>query len=150
MHHSAFTRSNGIIGYALIRKKSFDGGRFLNEQWVVIVDGTQLFCFKKRHCEHCLTKTFNKGTEEEKTIYYHQVLEAKLVLNDDIIVSIATEFIENPEKNPTKQDCELNSFKRLSETPKKCSRDCRYVYLQTVYTQVKRFLTYAEKTNGNS
>jgi len=105
--------------YGLIRKKSYDDGKFLGEYWLVIVDGTQLFSFKERHCEHCLTKTFNKGTPEEKTIYYHTVLEAKIVFSDDIIVSIATEFIENPEEAPTKQDCELKSFKRLSDSLKK-------------------------------
>jgi len=105
--------------YHLIRKKSFDETKFLGTHWLVIVDGTQLFCFKERHCEHCLTKTFNKGTEEEKTVYYHQVLEAKIVLGDDFIVSIATEFIENPVENPTKQDCETKAFKRLSESLKK-------------------------------
>jgi hypothetical protein len=104
--------------YSLIRKKSFDFCKFLGEYWLVIVDATQLFCFKERHCEHCLTKTFNKATPEEKTIYYHQVLEAKLVLSDDMIVSIATEFIENPEENPSKQDCELTSFKRLAKSLK--------------------------------
>jgi len=105
--------------YSLIRKKSFDSAKFLGEHWLVIVDATQLFCFKERHCEHCLTKTFNKGTKDEKTIYYHQVLEAKIVLDDDLVVSIATEFIENPKENPTKQDCEINSFKRLALSLKK-------------------------------
>jgi len=104
--------------YSLIRKKSFDDAKFLDKYWLVIVDATQLFCFKERHCPHCLTKTFNKGKEDEKTIYYHQVLEAKLVLGDDLVVSIATEFIENPEENPTKQDCELTSFKRLEKSLK--------------------------------
>ena len=104
--------------YGLIRKKSFDEAKFLGSHWLVIVDATQLFCFKERHCAHCLTKTYNKGTEYEKTIYYHTVLEAKLVLGDDLVVSIATEFIENPKENPTKQDCELTSFKRLAESLK--------------------------------
>ena len=54
---------------------------------------------KKRHCEHCLTKTINKRTPEEKSVYYHQILEAKLVLGDDMIISLATEFIENPKAN---------------------------------------------------
>lgn len=84
--------------YSLIRKKTFDDGKFLGKYWLVIVDATQLFRFKERHCDHCLTKTVNKGTEEEKTIYYHQVLEAKIVLGDDLIISIATEFIENEKK----------------------------------------------------
>lgn len=105
--------------YSLIRKKSFEDSKFLGEHWLVIVDATQLFCFKERHCEHCLTKTFNKDTAEEKTVYYHQVLEAKIVFGDNMIISIATEFIENPKENPTKQDCELNSFKRLANTLKK-------------------------------
>ena len=105
--------------YGLIRKKSFDSAKFLNEYWLIIVDATQLFCFKERHCSHCLTKTINKGKEDERTYYYHQVLEAKLVLGDDLVVSIATEFIENPKQDPSKQDCELNSFKRLAETLKR-------------------------------
>lgn len=105
---------NGII-----RKRSFEYGKFLGKEWLVIVDATQLFCFKERHCEYCLTKTVNRGTSEEKTIYYHQVLEAKLVLGDDIVISLATEFIENPKANASKQDCELTSFKRLAETVKK-------------------------------
>jgi len=104
--------------YGLIRKKSFDDAKFLGSHWLVIVDATQLFCFKERHCAHCLTKTYNKGTEDERTIYYHTVLEAKLILGEDLIVSIATEFIENPKENPTKQDCELTSFKRLAESLK--------------------------------
>lgn len=105
--------------YNLIRKKSFDGGKFLGQHWLVIVDATQLFKFDERHCEHCLTKTMDKGTLEEKTIYYHQVLEAKIVFGNDLIVSIATEFIENEKENPSKQDCELNSFKRLADSLKK-------------------------------
>lgn len=105
--------------YNLIRKKSFDNGKFLGKHWLVIVDATQLFCFKKRHCEHCLTKTMKKGTDEEKTIYYHQVLEAKIVLGDELVISIATEFIENEKENVSKQDCERTSFKRLAESLKK-------------------------------
>ena len=103
----------------IIRKRSFEYGKFLGEKWLVIVDATQLFSFRERHCEHCLTKTLHKGTPEEKTIYYHQVLEAKLVLGDDMIISLATEFIENPKENASKQDCELTSFTRLAETLKK-------------------------------
>jgi len=104
--------------YNLIRKKSFDDAKFLGKNWLVIVDATQLFSFRKKHCEHCLTKTFNKGTAQESTIYYHQVLEAKIVFSDDMIVSIGTEFIENGMENVTKQDCEISSFKRLAKSLK--------------------------------
>lgn len=105
--------------YGLIRKKSFDSARFLGKHWLVIVDATQLFRFKEKHCDHCLTKTFNKGTDGEYTMYYHQVLEAKIVFGDDMVFSIATEFIENETPDVTKQDCERNSFRRLAESLKK-------------------------------
>jgi len=105
--------------YGMIRKKSFDDAKFLETHWLVIVDGTQLFKFNERHCEHCLTMTVNKGTENEKTIYYHSVLEAKIVFSDELIVSIGTEFIENDEECPTKQDCERKAFKRLAASLKK-------------------------------
>lgn len=105
--------------YGIIRKRSFEYGKILGEKWLVIVDAAQLFSFKERHCEHCLTKTVNRGTEKERTIYYHQVLEAKLVLGDDMVISLATEFIENRKTNASKQDCELTSFKRLAEAVKR-------------------------------
>ena len=104
--------------YTLIRKKSFDDAKFLKSHWLVIVDATQLFSFEERHCEHCLTRTINKGKPNEKTIYYHSVLEAKLVIGDHLVVSIATDFIENKEANPSKQDCEINAFKRLAASLK--------------------------------
>jgi hypothetical protein len=104
--------------YSIIRKKSFDNGRFLDKYWLIIVDATQLFSFKERHCEHCTTKTYNKGTKKEKTLYFHEVLEAKIVFGDDLVLSIATEFIENEEENPTKQDCETKAFKRLATSLK--------------------------------
>lgn len=105
--------------YSLIRKKSFDNLKFLSKHWLVIVDDTQLFSFKERHCEHCLTKTFNKGTNEEKTIYYHQILEAKIVFADNFTLSIATEFLEYENKNQSKEDCQIKSFKKLSKSLKK-------------------------------
>lgn len=40
-----------------------------------------------------------KSFDDEKTIYYYQVLEAKIVLGDDLVISIATEFIENEKEN---------------------------------------------------
>jgi hypothetical protein len=103
----------------LLRKRSFENARFLSKYWMVIVDATQLFCFKEKMDEHCLRKTTNKGTKDEITYYYHNVLEAKLVLGDNLIISIATEFIENEKEDVEKQDCERKAFKRLAEKLKK-------------------------------
>ncbi len=103
----------------LIRKRSFESARFLGKYWTIIVDATQLFYFNKKHCQHCLKRTIHKGTEEEKTYYYHNVLEAKIVLGDNLVISIATEFIENQSEDVKKQDCERNAFKRLATKIKK-------------------------------
>lgn len=104
---------------ALIRRRKFEDAKFLGKYWLVIFDATGLFHFPQRHCPHCLKKVINKGTKEEKEIYYHHVLEAKLVLGSGLVISIGTEFIENEDENVSKNDCETKAFKRLSERLKK-------------------------------
>lgn len=103
----------------LFKKRSFEDARFLDNHWMVIVDATQLFYFKEKHCNHCLKRTINKGTPEENTYYYHSVLEAKIILGDNLVISIATEFIENESETVKKQDCEIKAFKRLAKQLKK-------------------------------
>lgn len=98
----------------LIRKKVLERYRLLDQYYIVAVDGTGIYRFSERHCEHCLTRTHNG-----KTTYYHYVLEAKLITWDGFSFSLMSEFIENPQANPTKQDCELNAFHRLAARLKK-------------------------------
>lgn len=109
----------------LIRKRSFEKARFLDKYWLIIVDATQLYTFKEKNDDKCLTRTFtNKETGEKTTQYYHSVLEAKIVLGDDLVVSIASEFIENDGEDAErqkkmsieeiKQDCETKAFQRLA------------------------------------
>ncbi|MBB2181375.1 transposase family protein [Lachnospiraceae bacterium MD1] len=115
---------------ALIRKRSFEKARFLGQHWLVIVDATQLYTFNNKNDDQCLTRTFtNKETGEKTTQYYHSVLEAKIVLGDDLVVSIASEFIENDGEDTKKQkkmsveeikqDCETKAFERLATKLKK-------------------------------
>ncbi len=94
----------------LIRKKVLYPSRFLNEYYTIAIDGTRELTFEERHCPHCLTTKHNN-----KIIYYHPVLEAKLVTPNGFAFSIMTEFIENPEEYVSKQDCELKAFYRLAE-----------------------------------
>ncbi len=96
----------------------FDKYRYKNKYFQIVVDGTGIMSFKERHCEHCLKRTYNKGEENEETIYYHYVLEAKLVVGD-IVISIDSEFVENEEENVEKQDCEIRAFYRMAERIKK-------------------------------
>jgi len=93
----------------LIRKKVLEGYRLLDRYYVIAIDGTCIYNFSERHCERCLTRTHNGVTT-----YYHYALEAKLVTYDGFSFSLMSEFIENPQPNPTKQDCELNAFHRLA------------------------------------
>lgn len=102
----------------LIRSKMFDKYRFKGKYFQIVIDGTGLVSFKERHCKNCLKKTYNKGQENEYSIYYHYVLEAKLVVGD-IVISIDTEFVENEDENVEKQDCELRAFYRMAERLKK-------------------------------
>ena len=94
----------------LIRKKVLYRYRVLGIYFIVAVDGTGTISFDHRHCPHCLTRTRNG-----KTLYYHPVLEAKLLTSNGFAFSLMTEFIENPGDKVTKQDCELKAFYRLAE-----------------------------------
>ena len=85
--------------------------RLLQHYYLVAVDATGIMSFDERHCEHCLTKKTKNG----KTTYFHYVLEAKLVTCDGHAFSLASEWIENPEGDFDKQDCERKAFVRLAK-----------------------------------
>ena len=94
----------------LIRRKVLYATRLLDRYYRVAIDGTGVLVFTERHCTQCLTRTY-----QGRTLYYHPVLEAKLVTATGFAFSLMTEFIENPGEQPTKQDCELKAFYRLAE-----------------------------------
>lgn len=103
---------------SLIRMKSFNRAKLMGKYWRVIIDGTGLFYFKEKHCGNCLVTTITReedGKEIKVKRYYHKVLEAKLVLAPNIIISLDTEFIENEREDVEKNDCEINAAKRLLE-----------------------------------
>jgi hypothetical protein len=99
-----------------IRTKALDAAR-LQGRFLVLIDGSGYLVFHARHCDHCLTQRHG-----ETTLYMHQVLEAKLLGPGGMVVSIATEFIDNRDAASTpagasqeriKQDCELKALRRL-------------------------------------
>ena len=77
--------------------------------WQVIVDGTQPESSRRELDPKSLYRIHRKDTPEEYREYYYYVLEAKLVLRKDILVSIMTEFVENEGSEDEKQDCELKA-----------------------------------------
>jgi len=100
----------------LVRRKVFDKFRFDRHYHCVAVDGTGLHSFDYEPYPGCPKKTSKSG----KTTYTVYVLEAKIVCPNGFSISIATEWIRNPEHgNYEKQDCELKAFVRLAEKLKK-------------------------------
>ena len=99
----------------LLRMKVLDDARLLGRP-VLIIDATGLVCFQQRHCDHCLTQRHG-----DKILYFHHVLEAKLLGPTGIVLSLDSEFIENadaPDASASsaekiKQDCELKALARL-------------------------------------
>lgn len=114
--------------YSLIRSKTFYDARF-QKKWLVIVDGTQTYSGSRKLNDGCLERRYNKGTEEETVNYHCDVLEAKIVFGESLVVSIGSEFIENNGEDAErqkhmsdeqrKQDCETKAFKRLAAKIKK-------------------------------
>ncbi|MCK4260149.1 MAG: transposase family protein [Halanaerobiales bacterium] len=50
-----------IISYminTLFRKQSLEHYRLLNKYWTIAIDGTGVFTFDEKHCEHCLKKEY--------------------------------------------------------------------------------------------
>ena len=115
------------IAVGLIRRKTFNDARFLR-MWTVIIDATQGYSGERKINDLCLERRHNKGTDKESRNYHSDVLEAKLYLGENMVVSLGSEFIENtPEyaagdkagAEKAKQDCETKAFKRLAEKLKK-------------------------------
>ena len=104
------------IAYTIIRSKMFDSLRY-NGKIQIVVDGTSLVSFNYKHCDHCLVDSHSDGS----ITYKHYVLEAKIIFGS-FVLSIDSEFIENPNHDVVKykkQDCETKAFKRLASRLKK-------------------------------
>ena len=109
--------------YHLIRRRCFEDARY-KKKWLVIVDGTQIYCGQRKLNEHCLERCCNKGTDKEITLYHRDVLEAKIYFGKKLVASIGSEFIENNGEDrkrqekmsaeEIKQDCETKAFTRLA------------------------------------
>jgi len=100
----------------LIRMKALNDAR-LQGRYLILIDGTGFLRFHHEHCAYCL-----KQERGDTTLYMHQVLEAKLLGPGGLVISLATEFIDNrdlPDEASAsdaaqrKQDCELKAYARL-------------------------------------
>jgi len=92
----------------MLRSRMLEESRLLDRYYLIAVDGTGFLSFRRPHCERCLTKELSGG----QTLYYHPVLEAKLITPGGLALSAETEFLENTDPEGP-QDCELAAFQRL-------------------------------------
>lgn len=112
----AFARLRTRMVRHLSRSKVLDATRLAGKP-VVLIDGTGVLCFHRRHCPHCLVQR-----HAQTTLYLHNVLEAKLLGPGEVVVSVGSAFIENADAaaahgqgpQQVKQDCELKAFDRLA------------------------------------
>ena len=119
----------------LLRMRCMEPDRLLGRYYVIAVDLTGHARFgATKHCEKCITE--KKG---DKTLYYHPVLEAKLISPKGMALSVETEFVEN-EKGYDKQDCELRAFYRLEKRLKKIFPQLRIcLSLDALYANQQTF-----------
>lgn len=100
----------------LIKSKILHKYKFLNQFFMLSIDGTGLQSFDYQPYRGCPFKKHKNG----KITWTAYVLEAKIISLSGFSLSIATEWIENPiDKDFDKQDSELKAFKRLSKRIKK-------------------------------
>ena len=90
------------------RIKQLELFEFLDNQYLIPIDGVQYFSSDNISCDCCLTKTKNKTTS-----YYHQVVAAAIVCPGiKQVIPLSPEPIQNIDGS-TKQDCEINAGKRI-------------------------------------
>ncbi len=93
----------------LQRGKQLEQFKFLDDMYLIPLDGTQYFSSNKISCDCCLKKNHRNG----KTTYYHQVVAATIVCPGvKQVIPLAPESIQNSD-GTTKQDCEINAGKRI-------------------------------------
>ena len=100
---------------ALLERKIFHKSRYRGKWFRIAIDGSGVVSFDHKHCDQCLHST----SKNNKTHYFHNVLDARLVTPNGFSISIATVWIENPEEEYKKQDCERKAFVRLAAHLKK-------------------------------
>jgi len=99
----------------LQRGRQLDQYRFLNDKYLIPLDGTQYFSSEKISCPCCLETEPAKGSVR----YHHQILQAVIVHPDmRQVIPLFPESIQNSD-GYTKQDCETNAGKRIVEKIRK-------------------------------
>jgi len=94
----------------LQRSKILQRYEYLDEGYLLTLDGSEYFSSQNVHCQRCLQRHHQSdGTVE----YYHQIMQPALVHPDlRQVLPLAPQFIRRQD-GATKQDCETNAAKRF-------------------------------------
>ena len=93
----------------LQRGKQLEAFRFMDNRYLVPIDGSGYFSSSKIECAGCLKKKSKKG----ETRYEHHILQAVIVCpGQKQVIPLAPEPITNKDGGK-KQDCEINAGKRI-------------------------------------
>jgi hypothetical protein len=94
----------------LQRGKALESMLFLEDYYLLALDGTEYFSSKTIHCASCLQKAHRNGS----ITYYHQMLGAALVHPDQrAVIPLMPEPIIKQD-GTAKNDCERNAAKRFT------------------------------------
>lgn len=95
----------------LQRGKCLEGFEFLDEYYLLALDGTGEFSSSNVCCPQCCKKEHKDGS----VTYYHQILGACIVHPDQSnVIPLCPEIIQNGD-GAAKNDCERNAAKRFIE-----------------------------------
>ncbi len=98
-----------IVFRQLQRGKALEPMVFLNDHYLVALDGTEYFSSKTIHCASCLQKEHRNGS----ITYYHQMLGAAIIHPDfRAVIPLMPEPIVKQD-GTEKNDCERNAAKRF-------------------------------------
>jgi hypothetical protein len=93
----------------LQRNKYLEGYKYLNDSYLVSIDGTGYFSSSKIHCKNCCEKNHRNGNKT----YHHQMLGASIVHpGKKEVIPFAPEAILKQDGSK-KNDCERNASKRF-------------------------------------
>jgi hypothetical protein len=131
--------------YLLQRGKYLDKYRFLNNSYLISIDGSEYFGSDKICCTGCLKKEDKKGNVS----YSHQIMQAVLMHPDmKQIIPLIPEEIRNTDGDK-KQDCEISAGKRLITNIRKAHPKLKMIIVADSLHSKQPFMEHA-KAQGMS
>ena len=96
----------------LQRAKALNKYKFIDDRYLVSLDGTGYFSSKSVHCKNCCVKEHRDGSKT----FYHQTLAGAMVYpGEKVVFPLYNEMIMKKD-GILKNDCERNAAKRFIET----------------------------------